>query len=260
MYLELNVSKLASAFRIRIATEPESPLQFSAAHLLNKEEGKKFLREVGSHIGSPSYVVTASLFFKRFLALLSAGLYSMSVHSAELNVSLPNVTLCGEGNWKLPCFYLCEAGGWCPTPGERESWREQVTERLFRDMIRPLISALASYSGIHTNVLWSHVAYIVHYYYDEWMREAETEELRHQITADFRFLTSEAEPKLFGLRDRNPLNVSFTVIQHPSDANHPIRIRKQCCFQYRLSEGKCCYTCPMLDKKKRTEQILAYGN
>jgi len=260
MYADWNVSKLESSFRVRIAAQPESSLQFPAAALLHKEEGKRFLREAGNQMGSPSYVVTASLFFKRFLSLLSAALYCMSVRSVELNASLPNVTISGETDWKLPCFYLKEAGGWRPVPGERDSWRTQVTERLFRDTIRPLISALASASGIHANVLWAHAAYIVHYYYDEWLREAETEELRQQIADDFRFLTKEADPKWFGRKDGNPLDVSHTVIPHPNDSAHPIRIRKQCCFQYRLSGGKCCYTCPMLNEEKRMEQILAYGH
>ncbi|MFY0543853.1 IucA/IucC family C-terminal-domain containing protein [Brevibacillus sp. H7] len=260
MYPELNVSALERAFRIHIASEPEAPLRFSAASLLHKEEGKRFLQEVGSHIHSPSYVVTASLFFKRFLALLSGGLYTMSHHSVELNISLPNVTLCAEGSWSLPRFHLREAGGFRPDPADRERWREQVAERMFRDTIKPLISALASYTGIHTNVLWSHTAYIIHYYYDEFMRRAETDELREQIRGDFHFLTKKADPKLFGLRDRNPMNNDFTVIPHPTEADHPIRIRKQCCFQYRLQGGKCCYTCPMLNEEKRLEQILAYGN
>ncbi len=260
MNRELNVSALQSKFRIAIGTEATAPLRFPIAGLLNKEEGKKFLREVGSHIQSPSYVVTASLFFKRSLALISGGLYAMSLHSVELNISLSNVTLCGEDSWKLPGFFLREAGGWRPNPGDRDRWREQVVERMFQDTVKPLISALAAHTGIHTNVLWAHAAYIVHYYYDEWMRHAETDELRAQIAGDFQFLTRDAEPRLFGVRNRNPLQVEHTVIQHPNDANHPIRIRKQCCFQYRLPGGKCCYTCPMLNEEKRIEQILAIGN
>lgn len=260
MYPELNVSALESVFRIHIVSEQDLRLQFSAASMLNKEEGKRFLREIGSDLQSPSHVVTASLFFKRFLALLSGGLYTMSHHSLELNISLPNVTLRGESTWKLPSFHLQEAGFWRPDPADREYWREQVAQRMFRDTVKPLITALASYSGIHANVLWSHTAYIVHYYYDNWTSSAETTELGEQIASDFHFLTREAEPKLFGLRDRNPLNTNFTVIQHPSEADHPILIRKTCCLQYRLQGGKCCYTCPMLNEEKRIEQILAYGN
>jgi siderophore-iron reductase FhuF len=259
MNTELYVSVLDSQFRISVTPQPASFLQFAAVGLLQKEEGKTFIRQVGNHLGSPSYVVTASVFFKRFLSLISGGLYAMSVHSAGLNLSLPNVTLYADENWKIPGFYLRDGEASRPEPKGRAQWREQVVQRLFRETVKPLISALTSYTGIHRNVLWSHTAYIVHYYYEEWLKRAESAELRAQIADDFRFLC-EAEPKTFGLRDKNPLHTSFTVIPHPNDADQPIRIRRQCCFQYRLQGGRCCYTCPLLNEEMRIEQILATGH
>jgi ferric iron reductase protein FhuF len=256
---EFDVSVLHNLFRISFTPQSASDLQFAAVGLLQKEEGKAFLRQVGTHIGSPSYVVTASLFFKRFLPLISGGLYAMSVHSAGLNLSLHNVTLYAEENWKLPGFYLRDAAWFTPGAEGREQWREKVVQRLFRDTVKPLISALTSYTGIHTNVLWSHAAYIVHYYYGEWLKQTESDELRARIADDFRFLR-EAEPKTLGLREKNPLAAAFTVVPHPADADRLIQIRRQCCFQHRLPEGRCCYTCPLLNEEKRMEQILAAGH
>jgi siderophore-iron reductase FhuF len=259
MKSEFDVSVLYNLFRISFTPQPASVLQFSAVGLLQKEEGKAFLRQMGNHIGSPSYVVTASLFFKRFLSLISGGLYAMSVHSTGMNLSLSNVILYAEENWKLPGFYLRDAEGITPGAEGREQWRKQVVQGLFRDTVKPLISALTSYTGIHTNVLWSHLAYIVHFYYEEWLKQAESDELRARIADDFRFLR-EAEPRTLGLREKNPIDTSFTVIPHPHDADRPIRIRRQCCFHYRLPEGRCCYTCPLLNEEKRMEQILASGH
>lgn len=256
MNTELYVSVLDSQFRISVTPQPAAPLQFAAVGLLQKEEGKQFVRQCGDHLGSPSYVVTASVFFKRLLSLVSGGLYAMSVHSAGLDLTLPNVTLYADENWKMPRFYLHDGNVSRPEPKGRTQWREQVVLRLIRETLRPLISALRSYTGVHSNVLWSHTAYIVHYYYEEWLRRAETAELRAQIADDFHFLR-QVETKLFGLQIKNPLDTSFTIIQHPLDPDLPIRIRRQCCLQYRLQGGRCCYTCPRLDEEQRIEQILA---
>ncbi|MCK9906316.1 hypothetical protein MXD63_40795, partial [Frankia sp. Cpl3] len=107
--------------------------------------------------------------------------------------------------------------------------------------------------------LWAHTAYIVSYYYELWLRQAQTEAKRERIAADFRFLVEEAEPSLFGITGKNPLQLDFAVVEHPVEPDHTIRIRKQCCLAYRLAGGKCCYSCPMLTEEKRTEQILAAG-
>lgn len=256
----VNFSLLQCTFRIMVTPHDSAGYQIDAADLLDKEKGKAFLREVGAHLQSPSLIVTASIFFKRFLALISGALFSMTHHSCALNVSLHNIRLVADDDWKMPGFFLSTAEIPIVSGTDREAWREQVVRHIFRDTVKPLIHALASHTRINPNILWAHAAYIVHYYYQLWLSEAKTAAEREQIEADFRYMVEQAEPAIFGLRDKNPLNTSFSIVPHPTDEHHEIRIRKQCCLAYRLPGGKCCYTCPKLDQEKRIEQILAYGN
>jgi siderophore-iron reductase FhuF len=260
MHGNANFSLLQCTFRIMVSPHDSTRFQIEATDLLDKEKGKAFLREVGADLQSPSLIVTASIFFKRFLALLSGALFSMTHHSYPLNVSLHNVRLVAEKDWKMPGFFLKTAEMPIVSGADRAAWREQVVRHIFRDTMKPLINALASYTRINPNILWAHAAYIVHYYYELWISEASTEEQRGRIEADFRYLVDVAEPAIFGLRDKNPLNTSFSIVPHPTDERHIIRIRKQCCLAYRLPGGKCCYTCPRLNEEERIEQILAYGS
>jgi ferric iron reductase protein FhuF len=260
MSSELNLSVLEQTYRLSIAGEVTAPLVFAADGLLRKETVKPFLRQVGEQIGSPTAVVTASIFFKRFLTVICGGLYAMSVHSAGLDLSLGNVLLTAEKNWALPRFVLRDGSVSTPGGPGRDVWREQVLRRFFAETVHPLIATLSAVTGIHANVLWAHTAYIVHYYYEDWQQRDELSALRGQLAADFRFLCREAGPDLFGLTTGNPLDTSFTVVSHPKQPDRPIRIRRQCCFQYRLAGGRCCYTCPLLNEEKRTEQILALGH
>lgn len=255
----LDLSQLQSMFRIVVSPQ-EMPLRTrNAADLLDKERAKAFLREVRDDLQAPSLIVSASIFFKRYLALLSGALYCMSHHSFALNLSLGNITLATDTDWKMASFSLKQAEGLRKVSTNRDKWRSQAVHHFFHDMLAPVIQALSSHTGIRKTVLWAHTAYIVRYYYELWQREAQLVERREQIAEDFRFLLEEAHPQLFGVKDKNPLQLDFAIAEHPSDPDHPIRIRKQCCLAYRLAQGKCCYTCPLLSEDKRAEQILAAG-
>ncbi|NGQ96633.1 siderophore-iron reductase FhuF [Brevibacillus sp. SYP-B805] len=254
--MSLPLSVLEQSFRIAIAPQPGGRLQFAAVKLLDPDQGQAFLEEAGAHLQSPSMAVTASLFVKRYLALVIGALYSMTFHTYGLNIRLDNLVLTTDDSWKMPRFLLLQPGE-RPAGGEREVWRERMIRHISNDNLQPLITAIAAYSRISPNVLWGHAAYLIHHYYRQWEREAETAELAERIRSDFRYLTEVQDPLLFGSCDKNPLNVTFAEVPHPAKQGEVVRIRRHCCLAYLLPEGKCCYTCPNLDEEKRIEQILA---
>ncbi|USG64890.1 hypothetical protein NDK47_22635 [Brevibacillus ruminantium] len=254
-----NVAELEQKFRISFAEVAEAPLVFAAEGLLRKETSLMFLRQVGEHIGSPNSLVTASVFFKRLLALISGGLYAMSHHSVRLNLGLSNVTLTGAKNWNIPRFVLRDCA--MTRSGEnREEWREQVVRELFAGTVQPLVTALSTATGVQVHILWSHAAYLVHFYYRSWQESAPTAALQRQIADDFHYLTKGADPSVFGWTKGRPFDTAYSVIPHPTRPEESIQIRRQCCYQYRLEGGRCCYTCPLLNETERTGQIRAHGS
>jgi|UPI00056B196E ferric iron reductase protein FhuF len=260
MGTDWNTAVLEQKYRISFADEINAPLVFSAEGLLRKETSMMFLRQVGEQIGSPGSVVTASLFFKRFLALMTGALHAMSHDSVGLQLSLANVVLTGEKSWSIPRFVLLDQSVSRPEDGSRAQWREQVVRELFAGTIQPLIAALCAATSVKAHVLWAHASYLVHFYYKRWQDAAESAELKRQIADDYHYLTKAADPSVFGLKKGQPLDTSYTMIPHPSGKGEPIQIRHQCCFQYRLEGGRCCYTCPHLNETQRVEQILALGH
>ncbi|MEJ8546380.1 IucA/IucC family C-terminal-domain containing protein [Brevibacillus borstelensis] len=260
MGTDWNAAVLEQKYRISFADETDAPLVFPAEGLLRKETSMMFLRQVGEHIGSPGSIVTASLFFKRFLALICGGLHAMSHDSVGMNLALSNVAITGEKSWSIPRFVLRDQSVSRPEDGDRTKWREQVVRELFAGTAQPLIAALCAATSVKADILWAHASYLVHFYYQRWQDAAESAELKRQIADDFHYLTKAAGPSVFGLKKGRPFDTSYTMIPHPSDKGEPIQIRRQCCFQYRLEGGRCCYTCPHLNETQRVEQIRALGH
>ncbi|WP_134685775.1 siderophore-iron reductase FhuF [Brevibacillus migulae] len=249
---------LEDLFRIRTSV-PTAASQCEAIQLLDEEKGKAFLEEVGATLKSPSPAVTASIFVKRYLALVMGAFYSMTMHSYGLNIALENVVLTSENKWSKPEFSLKDPEGLGPLTGDRGAWREKIVRHISNENLQPLISALSAHSKVSPNVLWSHAAYLIHHYYAEWQKEAQSEELKRQIEEDFLYVKQIDDAMLFGSCEKNPISTQFIEIAHPAKPGEIVRLRKHCCMAYRLPEGKCCYTCPKLDEEERIAQILERG-
>lgn len=258
MISSLPFSLLENKFRIS-TTIPDAPLQCEAIHLLEERRGRAFMEEIGKDLLSPSAVVSASIFVKRYLALVIGALYSMTFYNNGLNIALENVIVTAEDNWKSVSFSLKNPEGLGALTGERSEWREKIVRHLSNENLQPLFSALSKHTGISPNVLWSHAAYLIHYYYQVWIKEAEHAELRERIEDDFLYLKEVEDPMLFGSCEKNPIGTKFIEVAHPVKPDEAVRLRKHCCMAHCLPAGKYCYTCPKLDEEERTAQILALG-
>ncbi len=251
-------SVLASNYRIG-TTVPTTPLQVEAIHLLDDRRGRAFVKEVGKALQSPNAVVSASIFLKRYLALVTGALYSMTFHNHGLNIGLENLVLTAEDSWKTVSFSLKTPEGLGYHTGERSEWREKIVRHISNDNLQPLITALSAQTGVSPNLLWSHAAYSIHHYYRTWMKEAETDALLQRIEEDFLYLKEIEDPQMFGSCEKNPIGTTFIEVAHPAKPGELVRLRNNCCLAHSLPKGKCCYTCPKLDEEERIAQILALG-
>jgi|GEM_PF-901163 len=252
-------SLLESVFRITTIDPSHAHRRQAASELLDSERLEAFIIQAGEDLQSPTPAVTASIFVKRYLALIAGAFYSMSIHSYGLYIALDGLILTGRESWREPAFFLDKADGGIGFPqSSRVEWREAVIRHISNENLQPMINAFSRTTGISPNILWGHAAYLLHYYYDVWRKEASSPELRAQVEEDFRYLTEVEDPALFGSCEKNPFQVTYTTVPHPHLPGEQIRLRKHCCLAYMLTNGKCCYTCPTITEEKRSELLLAH--
>ncbi|QIZ10489.1 siderophore-iron reductase FhuF [Priestia megaterium] len=213
---------------------------FNVADLLDESFLKDFLKNLTDVIEAPSEKVAASIFIKRYAFLVVMSLYAMTALNKKLNVSLDNINMesAVRGEDWLPAISLNDVTVQDWDDNDRSEWRASVLKDLFAKNIFPLISQLEKTVGISKLILWENIAV-----YLFWLYESELTDY-DQVAEDFRYLILEAEGKLFGGYNLNPLQKYFAEKTYLEEWDAEVRVRKTCCFTYQLPAGKRCKTCP----------------
>ncbi|WHY66237.1 IucA/IucC family C-terminal-domain containing protein [Neobacillus sp. SuZ13] len=213
---------------------------FNVADLLDEKHLRNFLENLSVTIGAPSEKIAASIFIKRYAFLAVMSLYAMTALNKKLNVSLDNIKMetAIQGKDWLPGISLKDADlqGW--DGNDRAEWRTRVLKDLFANNVYPLISQLEKTFGISKLILWENIAVYLFWLYETELIDYE------QAAEDFRYLLSEAEGKLFGRYNLNPLQKYFAEKTYLEEWDTEVRVRKTCCFTYQMPAGKRCKTCP----------------
>ncbi|WP_175478156.1 IucA/IucC family C-terminal-domain containing protein [Bacillus sp. UNCCL13] len=209
---------------------------------------KTYLQELSLKIGSPSLKVTASIFMKRYAFLAVIGLFAMSRWDKRIDLSMKNVWLENASNsfiW-LPAFSLDNpVAVELDSTTERDEWRKSVIDELFSQHISLLIEQLNKVTKISKLILWENIAVYVFWLYETVLSGAGDEERQQMIENDFKFIFTGAGGQLYGQYNHNPLARFNHPKKHFVETNEEIRIRKTCCFSYKLgSSMKRCKTCP----------------
>ncbi|WP_051633814.1 siderophore-iron reductase FhuF [Bacillus sp. UNC41MFS5] len=233
---KLFVDNQLEKYRFHLSLEDS----FNVADLLDETYLKDFLKNLSAAIGAPSEKIAASIFIKRYAFLAVMSLYTMTALNKKLNVSLDNIKMesAVQGKDWLPGISLKDATLQEWDGNNRSKWRESVLKDLFANNIYPLISQMEKTVGISKLILWENIAV-----YLFWLYETELKD-QNLVAEDFRYLILEAEGKLFGRYNKNPLQKYFAEKTYLEEWSTEVRVRKTCCFTYQLPAGKRCKTCP----------------
>jgi siderophore-iron reductase FhuF len=215
---------------------------FNVADLLDESFHQDFLKKLSAAIGAPSEKVAASILIKRYAFLAVMSLYAMTVWNKKLNLSLENVKMefPEQGKEWLPTISFNDFTVQDRDGNNRFDWRVSVLKDLFANNIFPLISQLEKTVGISKLILWENIAV-----YLFWLYESELKDINNDnVAGDFLYLISEAEGRLFGCYNLNPLQKYFAEKTYLEEWDAEVRVRKTCCFTYQLPVGKRCKTCP----------------
>lgn len=257
-YTQEEIDTLVKDYRLALEPSEDRWYSMPATDLLDKDKSLAYMDKVASIFEATSNVANASLFAKRYsFLIIASSLYSMSRYDKCLDYSIENchVESFHQGEFWLPKVRLAEWNVTMPGKGGRDEWREQVIRNVFADNLAKAWRALSKSASISISVLWENTAIYVYWLYENKFMEGADAELKERLQADYDYLRSEAPAHLFGLT-KNPLAKfdSPKVVSCASD--HPIRIRKTCCYYYQASDesNDYCSSCP-----KRQHEAVSIG-
>jgi len=220
--------------------------------LLDRTVCRAVLDELGPIIGSPSRAITASLLGKRIAFLVvSPSLYAMSMFDQGLNMRMENCItdythLDGAWRSRMVVNDLTTHG---PGRADRFAWIEQVATGIFAGHLAPLWEAFHQASGIAPRILWENTAVRVYSLYERRIAKLGCGAQQRLAQDDFRYLTGDAPPSVFGLSD-NPLARYFferKCVTTPGGLPSQVRVRKTCCLYFMATKPpEYCSTCPLL--------------
>jgi ferric iron reductase protein FhuF len=252
MYAKLSEQEVAELLRFRYTPILE---QESSATLISdlvfQKEMQAFLEEVKVEIQAPDLKVAASVFMKRYAFVVVFYLYALSSWNKRLHFTLDSLYLRSsekDGNW-LPEYYIKDLSTEEFTGENRDKWRNQAIQHLFKDIIFPVLSTLTEEAKISKYILWENVAVYLY-----WLYEKVLDHNQNSLAFDdYDYIVNQAPGRVFGPYERNPLQRYGTEPVYLPELKETVRIRKTCCFTYKLGAKRTyCNTCPLYCKQFNT--------
>lgn len=253
MSLSLSAEETSVLLReYRLAIEPAVDATYSlyAKNLLDNEQALDYLQKIAHFFQSPSILVTASLFAKRYSVLtIASAFYAMSRYDKGLHCRIENMWVEAEYSkpW-LPTIRLIDRTVSIPTE-DREKWRDEVLREIFANNLAKVWQSLAKISKIPKTILWENTAIYVNWLYETKIGEGASEQEKARIQEDYHYIVNLAPGSIFGER-KNPLTnycgPKVTILE----SEQPVRLRKTCCFYYHTSDeaNDYCISCPKIKR------------
>ncbi|CAM4393868.1 ferric iron reductase protein FhuF [Paenibacillus endophyticus] len=219
-----------------------------ASELLDVERCSAYLDRLSALLQSPSRMITASQFFKRYAFITAVPLlYAMTAYNKGLDLSAENCLIePSQSHSGLAHISLAFADAVMPEAAERHEWRNSVIQGLFAGNIGKLIAVMSSVANVPKPILWENVAVRVFSLYEKRIGVTGEQHGQAHGRVDFQYLIHEAPGALFGEK-QNPLGRFYGKPTCSSASNPYLRIRKTCCFYYEVSNVKeYCTNCPIL--------------
>ncbi|MEH7440799.1 siderophore-iron reductase FhuF [Bacillus sp. JJ1122] len=253
MKAELTADEIKELSKFRFAAElPDGVTPIAFTSLLEESSMNNLLRKLEAEMSAPDLKTTASVWMKRHAFLAVIYLYAMSVFNKQLNAapdSLLLVEMKKDGLW-LPDFYFKSKSALICSDEGRNEWRREAVRHLFMDNIFPVMEALGKAAKISKLILWENVAVYIYWLYEKVVAEHADEAIKARAAEDFDYVIQLAPGSLFGNYHQNPLARYHAEPDYQEDADF-VRVRKTCCFTYKLNAKGYCKTCPKICGPKK---------
>ncbi|XXM70439.1 IucA/IucC family C-terminal-domain containing protein [Lysinibacillus sphaericus] len=241
---------LLEQYRFLKGVPPGSEGTEASRLLFDEGELVRYLEDRFALMGSSGLKTAGSLFMKRYAFIAALGMLAATCWNRKLDLSPDNLVLSDHVNDKglwLPRFHLKDPSVWeFTSPAEKE----EFIRSLFAGHVDKMVGVLKRSVKLPGLILWENVAVYLFWIYEN---EAFTSE-REQKQYDFAQLLSDENSHWFGDYKKNPLKRYYTEKVKVEGLDDEIRVRKTCCYSYRLENGEQfrCKSCPQTCKVKRT--------
>lgn len=247
---ELQISELR---QLRLTTENDpSLLSISMKDLLNEETMEAFLTNLALRIEASNEKVAASIFAKRYAFLAVTYLYAMTSWNQKLDISFENLTIETDDREELwlPGFHFNTLG--TETLGvDREQWRTNCIESLFKNHLFPVLDCLSQVTKISKLILWENIAVYIFWLYETVLQKEGTDSsIVDRSKKDFQYIMFQAPGSLFGDYHENPLKRYYNNPIFIEEPGKEVRPRKTCCFSHLTKSRRRCASCPQVCKNK----------
>lgn len=214
--------------------------------LLDAASCSDYLDLLSVKLQSPSRMITASQFMKRYAFLTAAPLlYAMSAYNRGLDLSAGNCLLeSTPGHSWLELVSLDDVNAAMPEASERHAWRDTVIQSYFAGNLGKLIQVMSGVANVPKPILWENAAVRVFSLYEKRIRASGDQQEQARGREDFQYLIHQAPGALFGEK-QNPLSPFYGKPVSSTVTDTPMRVRKTCCFYYEVSSvEEYCSNCP----------------
>lgn len=235
-------------YRLYLDDHKASQSKISGCDLLKSEQLLMlFNGDLSEKLNTNKHNVIGSMLVKRYAFLAALVLYSMSMYDKGFDSSIGNLSLITDEDdpiW-LPSFNFDKLEVTTPAADDREVWRAEVVETLFKDNIAFILSSILKTGKVAKSILWENIAIYIFWMYESLLEdESISEDLKEKVRKDFYYVVTEAPAQSFGLKAKNPLSQYF------HEKVNQVRKRTTCCLFYFTSKNDDrCNTCPIECKR-----------
>ncbi len=242
---------------VRFSDHPHKLETLLLSELSHKKIMNEFIDLYSTKIKGVNSDVVATYFCSAYGWFLSSLQYIMSVFDTTYNTLLANIELQiyfdEDEKYYGICFRIVDQKEIFLT-GFREGWRSTTLEQLYAKNVVPLVELLHQATSVRKRELYGQLAIGLYNGHDLNMKLAKSKEQKEIVQKDFSFLTKELGNHLFGM-PKNPLDISFKLIESPREKGVMIKLKPSCCLYYQ-TEGATtkCYDCPRMSEEERAER------
>lgn len=242
-----------------MTAEPKSgaELTLTLEELSAPESAERFLRAFADILRAPDLQAAVTYFCSWFSGVAVASLYFPAAAGLSPDFSADNLSaqlLRTESGHALNFVIGSRTAETAPQAEEaRDEWTRAAFRGFYGETCRRLFENFAAVSGLAVGMIWAQLPGRVDYFAETWRTHPEIGAMlapyRERLERDYRLLQT-LEPASFG-RKKNPFDLRFRDVEHPTDPAQQVRLRPSCCLYHTLPEGEYCYTCPKLNERDR---------
>ncbi|MNO51619.1 hypothetical protein D3C76_420180 [compost metagenome] len=212
-------------------------------------KAEHLLRTYAAMLGTDDKRLAAAIFCTWYAGICGAkSALLTSAHPMAHALCLSNMSVQLIRTEGFPEFSFHFHEHWDDLGGKPRTGNELLDELglFYRNDVSPIIFALAEASRTKAVMLWKHIYNQLYTFMEEEARDAAGDSRRNLIIEQFKSMTWELEPEVFGLPG-NPFRIIPKFRTDPNPPHRTISIKATCCLAYQLrADHGYCSSCPIL--------------